>query len=1244
MASQFPSGQEDRVEAFGRKHRTGLVTLVFTDMVDSTALKQELGDRAAAEFFGAHHNVIRENLRRFPNAEEIETAGDSFFLIFATPSDAVHFAFLTRAKLRSIGPGSAARLLDRIGIHLGEVMVGEDKGKPKNLFGIQIDTCARVMSLAKAGQVLMTRAVFDSARQVLKGEDIEGVGQLAWLNHGAYLLKGLNEPVEICEVHEAGDGSGGPPTGSEKAQRQVRADEEPVLGWRPAVGQVIPNTRWFLERKLGEGGFGEVWLGRNTTTKQTRVFKFCFRAEGVRFLKRELTLFRLLKERVGEHPNIVAIHDLYLEKPPFYVEMDHVEGADLRHWCEQHAGVAAIPVETRLEIVAQAADGLQAAHEAGIIHRDIKPANILIGGKGTGPTEIRVKLTDFGIGQVVSEEYLKGITRAGFTQTLAGDSSSGTGTQLYMAPELLAGKPASIRSDIYSLGVVLYQLLAGSLTEPVTTDWAESVSHPLLREDLKHCFAGDPQQRFAGAGELAKRLRSLPEREKILAQQQMEQAARERAAYRRGIIRTATLGSAVAALLLILALVAWNQSRVARSEAKRAEQQRRRAERIAEDLRANVYAADMKAAQVALAQNNRGQAVELLDRYRPKPGETDLRGLEWRYLWQQARGDESYTWTHPGLVMSARFSPDGQQIVSDCFDGVLRVSDVRSKAQVATIPRGPHDNFHDESFCFSPDGKRLAATHPNGVVIIATSDWKTVRTLTAPPQVAGQNESYRSLAWSTDGMCLAAALSQGGVRVWRTPTWESSLLKVNVDGRMAFVPQRSDLAVQASHRIEIWDVISKARVREFTELAEPYSLAFSPGGEWLGAANNRGELRFWELRTGRNVWTTNAHESTVLGLCFSRDGKRLATGAWDQVIHVWDVATRTRVETFRGHLNEVWSLDFSPDDRLLLSASKDRTVKLWDLQAPRPLTQWWLETGDYPLGYSGDGRRIITAGQTNLQQWQDGKVVKTVDLDDVRLQNSAATVLLPGGQLVLIETNGFVHSHDLETGRAVRPPVRLTEDLPYVSAVSTGLEVLGYERRKQDEGGLCLWNGTTGALIAPLHDIPARAVFSTDGRLLAIMTTGKIRVLELPKLEIRCTLSDFEWSIFDLQFSNDGKFLAGSGGAGEASVWEIASGRRVVGPLRGHGSGVSNVQFSLDGRTLITGGYDHTVRFWNLATGREMLLFDKAQGPSFDKAFGTRLLSPGAELLVMWDYTREALRVQSIPSLDEIDLISLRHH
>ena len=154
-----------------------------------------------------------------------------------------------------------------------------------------------------------------------------------------------------------------------------------------------------------------------------------------------------------------------------------------------------MPVETRLGLVAEVAEALQAAHDAGVIHRDVKPANILVSAPSAGHLPLSAKLTDFGIGQVVSQEYLSGVTKAGFTQTMLGSSSSSqTGTQLYMAPELLAGKPASTRSDIYSLGVVLFQLLKGDLSEPVTGDWPADITNSLLQDDLHHCLAGKPQK------------------------------------------------------------------------------------------------------------------------------------------------------------------------------------------------------------------------------------------------------------------------------------------------------------------------------------------------------------------------------------------------------------------------------------------------------------------------------------------------------------------------------------------------------------------------------------------------------------------------------------------------------------------------------------------------------------------------------------------------------------------------------
>src|SRR5205085_12205521 len=144
----------------------------------------------------------------------------------------------------------------------------------------------------QGNRFLVTSFVFDNALKLVKGEDIGDLGALSWLNHGSFLMKGVEGPLEICEVGEIGEAAVARPPDSEKGRRHMVAGE-PVLGWRPALEQFVPNSQWLLERKLGEGGFGEVWLARHEKLKERRVFKFCFHAERVRSLKREVTLFRL---------------------------------------------------------------------------------------------------------------------------------------------------------------------------------------------------------------------------------------------------------------------------------------------------------------------------------------------------------------------------------------------------------------------------------------------------------------------------------------------------------------------------------------------------------------------------------------------------------------------------------------------------------------------------------------------------------------------------------------------------------------------------------------------------------------------------------------------------------------------------------------------------------------------------------------------------------------------------------------
>ncbi len=263
-----------------------------------------------------------------------------------------------------------------------------------------------------------------------------------------------------------------------------------MLGWRPASGLHVPQRiGWVLDRKLGEGTFGEVWLARHESIREHRVFKFCFDADRLRSFKREVTLFRLLRDSLGERPDIACLYDVRLDNPPYFLEGEYAPLGNVADWAASQGGLGKIPLSQRLDIVARIADAVAAAHSVGVLHKDIKPSNILIHSKPDG--RLQPRLGDFGIGILTDVTQLAAhhITDAGFS-LLEGNESSRTGTRMYAPPESLTGKPFTTQGDIYALGVLLYQMTIADLNKPVALGWERDVSDELLREDIGACLEG----------------------------------------------------------------------------------------------------------------------------------------------------------------------------------------------------------------------------------------------------------------------------------------------------------------------------------------------------------------------------------------------------------------------------------------------------------------------------------------------------------------------------------------------------------------------------------------------------------------------------------------------------------------------------------------------------------------------------------------------------------------------------------
>lgn len=340
------------------------------------------------------------------------------------------------------------------------------------------------------------------------------------------------------------------------------------------AGQPVPlRPNFQLQRALAQTENSEVWLAYNRRAGEHRVYKFATDARRLTSLKREATLARVLRESLGERPDFIRILDWNLVDLPFFLECEY-GGASLREWADGTPGLTALCRSERIDLVLRIVDAVAAAHSVGVLHKDIKPDNVLIQADESG-TASSVRLTDFGSGGLLDPRKLAalGITRMGFTQTrdLAQDTVSGT--LLYLAPELFSGTLPTAQSDVYALGVLLYQCLIGDFRKPLSSGWERDIDDPVLVDDIAAATDGDPQRRIASAAELAQRLRHLQQRRaqhaKAIADEQVLVATR--AALERARARRPWIIVAGTALLVGMSFSLWmyRQAERGRAQAER---------------------------------------------------------------------------------------------------------------------------------------------------------------------------------------------------------------------------------------------------------------------------------------------------------------------------------------------------------------------------------------------------------------------------------------------------------------------------------------------------------------------------------------------------------------------------------------------------------------------------------------------------------------------------------------------------
>lgn len=389
-------------------------------------------------------------------------------------------------------------------------------------------------------------------------------------------------------------------------------------------GDHVPGRRqWRLSRTLGNSGAEDVWLGTHDKTGEHRVFKFADSPDRLRALKREAALSRVVFAGMGDRAPLPALLEWNFEASPYFLEYAY-GGDDLIVWTEAAGGLTNIPIDARLAVAAQIARAVGDIHQLGVLHKDLKPANVLIDSAGDRPV---IRLADFGSGRLVDDAVLDNfnITNPGSLDAELGADESRSGTLAYRAPELVGDAAPTAKSDIYALGLMLYQLAVGDFAKPLAPGWEDDLSDPLLRDDIRQAADGDPAKRLASAGELADRIVNLARRrdEAAAAARQAAQVAAQQEMERRRLQRRPWVRAAVGSLIFGLiastsfGVYAWtqrNQALAARELAVTSYSF------VAEDVLGSVDPAHANGADETVADAMRRASANIDQRYRGQPG------------------------------------------------------------------------------------------------------------------------------------------------------------------------------------------------------------------------------------------------------------------------------------------------------------------------------------------------------------------------------------------------------------------------------------------------------------------------------------------------------------------------------------------------------------------------------------------------------------------------------------------------
>jgi WD40 repeat protein/serine/threonine protein kinase len=980
-----------------------------------------------------------------------------------------------------------------------------------------------------------------------------------------------------------------------------------------------------LLRVLGEGGFGIVYLAEQERPMKRQVALKIVKpgmdsAQVIRRFEAERQALALL-----DHPNVAHVYDAgTTEAGRLYFVMEYVRGVPITEHCDRQK----LTIEERLKLFMKVCEALQHAHQKGIIHRDIKPSNIQV---CIQDEQAVPKVIDFGVAKALSQPLTE--------RTLVTEQGQLIGTPEYISPEQaeMTNQDIDTRADIYSLGVLLYELLTGTL--PFESQTLRRGSLEQMREIIRESEPKTPSTRVSSldvdaSTRLAKRCQSdvatlrrrlrgdldwiiLKAMEKdrmrryqtahALAEdierhlnQEPVLAGRPGALYRfqklvqrnKGVFA----GVAVVAAALVMGLTVSAVSLVREQHAHRltvAAQEKETALR---------YASDMSLAQQALAMNDLGRARRLLEDHRPAPGEVDLRGWEWRYLWQECRSDAlGELCRYPNSAHSLAYSPDGRVLaVAGLIQGFVDIWDVPGRKRIATLqPKEGH------LVAFSPRGDLLATDAGNQIRLWRTGTWDLVTQLTLLGDV-------RDLKFSPDGRRLASLSLPDEVTVWEVDRWtivrriRGAKLGDMLLGRLDFSPNGKALVIgDVNHRLEVVDLASGDMNVDIPEAhPEPItSVVWSQNGSVIasGSGYTGGPIQLWDAASGKPLGAPlEGHTSWISELIFSTDGLRLYSASADQTIRIWDVEQRRCLATLRGSTDEVYGLALSPDGTTLASACKDGVIAFWSA-LPRPEEEQprLIALGRFVWPAFAPDSRVLAAPREGTVSLFDPATSKEIEQIPALGTDVSTLIYSPDGTLLVSGSeNGKIRVWSCAERRLLRQLDGHKEPIVRFYFRADGRRLLSVDRK----GKAISWDALTwqaGQTFGVEFVWQWPGAVSPDGRLLAIGAMGAMRWLN-PETGglLATTTGGHQWPVEAVAFSDDGSQVASAAANGTVALWDPSS-FKLIAAFKGHMLGAHGVVFSPDGRRLATGSNSReAVKLWDLSTHRELMTLS-GQGVQF---------------------------------------------